>query len=382
MKKLKVMSIFGTRPETSKMAPVIKELCKYESIQSVVCVTAQHREMLDQTLNIFDLKPDYDLNIMQENQTLTDITTRAIKGIEGVLNAEKPDIVLAHGDTTTTFAAALAAFYAKIKVGHVEAGLRTFDRYQPFPEEMNRKLTTSLAELHFAPTSMAKENLLNEGIGNDIIFVTGNTAIDAIQSTVRDGHIFEYSKLNNIDFKNNRVITMTAHRRENIGEPLEHICNAVKRIVSEHKDVIFVYAVHPNPKVTETAKSILGDCDRVILTPPIGMLDMHNLMNKSYLIFTDSGGLQEEAPSLGKPVVVLRNVTERPEGIDAETLVLAGTDENKIYEITNSLLTDSALYTKMSSAKNPYGDGHAAERIVKAILYHFGYLQNRPDDFK
>ena len=381
MKKLKVMSIFGTRPEASKMAPVIKELEKHENIESVVCVTAQHREMLDQTLQIFKLIPNYDLNIMKEGQTLTDITTRAIKGIEKVLTEEQPDIVLAHGDTSTTFAASLAAFYALKKVGHVEAGLRTFDKYQPFPEEMNRKLTCALADLHFSPTGLAKQNLLNEGVRDDIIFVTGNTAIDAIQSTVREDYVFGLDALNNIDFKNNKIIVMTAHRRENIGEPLDQICRAAKRIVESNKDVLIVYAVHFNPLVRASANKILGDCERVLLTDPIEMQDMHNLMVRSYLILTDSGGLQEEAPALNKPVIVLRNVTERPEGITAGTLKLAGTDEDKIFEIATELLNDKALYEKMANAKNPFGDGNAAKRIVEAILFHFGYSENRPIDF-
>jgi UDP-N-acetylglucosamine 2-epimerase (non-hydrolysing) len=381
MKKLKVMSIFGTRPEASKMAPVIKALEKNENIESIVCVTAQHREMLDQTMKIFEINPDYDLNIMKKGQTLTDITCRAIKGIEEVLEKEQPDLVLAHGDTSTTFAASLAAFYQKVSVGHVEAGLRTFDKYQPFPEEMNRKLTCALADIHFSPTTNAKQNLLNEGINADIIYVTGNTAIDCIDSTVKQDYTFELDALNDIDYKNNRVIVMTAHRRENIGEPLEEICEAAKRIVAENEDVVLVYAVHFNPLVQETARRILGGLDRVVLTDPIGMLDMHNLMARSFLLLTDSGGLQEEAPALDKPVIVLRNVTERPEGIDAGTLKLAGTDGKVIHETVTSLLNDKEQYDSMAGARNPFGDGKAAGRIVDAILHHFGYVNDRPVDF-
>jgi UDP-N-acetylglucosamine 2-epimerase (non-hydrolysing) len=381
MKKIKVMSIFGTRPEASKMAPVIKALEKNENIESIVCVTAQHREMLDQTMKIFEILPNYDLNIMKKNQTLTDITIRAIKGIEEVLIKEQPDLVLAHGDTSTTFAASLSAFYQKVSVGHVEAGLRTFDKYQPFPEEMNRKLTCALADIHFSPTANAKQNLLDEGVKAETIYVTGNTAIDCVSETVAADYRFELEALNGIDYKNHRVIVMTAHRRENIGEPLEAICNAAKRIVAENEDVVLVYAVHFNPLVQETAHRILGGCDRVVLTEPVGMRDMHNLMARSFLILTDSGGLQEEAPALHKPVIVLRNVTERPEGIDAGTLKLAGTDETVIHETVSSLLNDKTLYDRMAAARNPFGDGNAAGRIVEAILYHFGYTHNRPVDF-
>ena len=382
MKKLKVMSVFGTRPEASKMAPVIHEMQRHEEIESIVCVTAQHREMLDQILSIFKIKPEYDLNIMKEGQTLTDITSRALRGIEDVLQKERPDIVLAHGDTTTTFAAALAAFYAKVSVGHVEAGLRTFDKYQPYPEEINRKLTCSLADMHFSPTPLARQNLLNEGVDPSLIYVTGNTAIDAIQATAKPDYTFALDSLNHIDFTGRKVITMTAHRRENLGEPLQNICRAVKQIVDENPDVLVVYAVHFNPLVQQTARELLGGCDRVILTDPIGMLDMHNLMARSYLILTDSGGLQEEASAVHKPVIVLRNVTERPEGIQAGILKLAGTDQYTIVSMVTELLHHQALYDQMAHAKNPFGDGLASKRIVEAILYHHGYRKDRPSDFQ
>ncbi len=381
-KQIKVMSIFGTRPEATKMAPVIKELEKHENIKSIVCVTAQHREMLDQVLEIFNIKPDYDLNIMQQGQSLSDILMRALKGLEEVMQKEKPDIVLVHGDTSTTFAGSLAAYYQKIKVGHVEAGLRTYDKYQPFPEEMNRKLTGSIADLHFSPTELAMENLLKENIYLESIFVTGNTAVDCLSTTISEDYKFTLDLLNTIDYKNNRVITMTAHRRENLGQPLQNILKAVKRIVDENADVVVVYAVHFNPAVQEAARSILGGHDRIHLTDPIDMNDMHNLMKRSYLIMSDSGGIQEEAPSLNKPVIVLRNVTERPEGLKAGTLKLAGVNEEDIYNITTELLTNKEEYQKMADAKNPFGDGHAAKRIVEAIQYHFGFVTKRPENYK
>lgn len=379
--KIKVMTIFGTRPEATKMAPLIKAMEKNERINSIVCVTAQHRQMLDQALDIFKIKPDYDLDIMQESQSLTEITTRSLTGLEKVMKKEKPDIVLVHGDTTTTFAGALAAFYSQIKVGHVEAGLRTYDKYQPFPEEMNRRLTGGVADLHFAPTKLAKEHLLKENIRPKDIFITGNTAVDCLKTTIEENYTFSLDELNKIDYKNKRVITMTAHRRENIGEPLENICQAVRRIVNDYEDVEVVYAVHFNPLVRKTAREILGGVKRVHLTDPIDMKDMHNLMNLSYFVMTDSGGLQEEVPSMGKPVLVLRNVTERPEGIEAGTLRLSGVSEENIYKEASVLLNDGEAYKKMARAKNPFGDGFAAERIVDAILYYFGILKERPEDF-
>ena len=381
MDKIKVMSVFGTRPEAIKMAPLVKELEKTPEIESIVCVTAQHREMLDQVLEIFDLHPQHDLNIMQARQTLAGITTRALTGLEEVMGKEKPDIVLVHGDTSTTFAGALAAYYNQVKVGHVEAGLRTYDKYQPFPEEMNRQLTGTLTDLHFAPTPLAKEHLLKENIGEDGIFITGNTVIDALAHTIEDEYTFTVEELNNIDFKNKRVIAMTAHRRENLGEPLRNICHAVKRLVEEYPDVEVVYAVHKNPVVVEPVHEILGGNDRIHLTDPLDLKDMHNLMCRSFFVMTDSGGLQEEVPSMGKPVLVLRNVTERPEGVEAGTLKLAGTDEETIYTMAKELLDNKEEYEKMAQAKNPFGDGQASRRIVESILYHFGKKAERPDEY-
>lgn len=381
MSKIRVMSVFGTRPEAVKMAPLVKELENHLEIESIVCVTAQHREMLDQVLELFDIKPDYDLDIMKERQTLTGITNRVLEGLDKVLDEAKPDVVLVHGDTTTSFAAALAAFYKQIKVGHVEAGLRTFNKYEPFPEEMNRKLTGSLADFHFSPTPLAKENLLAERVNEKDIFVTGNTVIDAIKTTVEENYHFTVEELNKIDYANKRVITMTAHRRENLGEPLQNICEAVKQIVLEDESIEVVYAVHKNPAVREVAFSVLGDLERVHLVEPLDLKDMHNLMKRSYLVMTDSGGLQEEVPSLGKPVLVLRNVTERPEGIEAGTLKLAGIEKETIYGLTKELLTDHTLYAQMAEAKNPFGDGNASKRIVDAILYEFKRITSRPSDY-
>lgn len=381
MKKIKVMSIFGTRPEATKMAPLIKAMDKYDDIEQIVCVTAQHREMLDQVLEIFDLHPDYDLDIMTQRQTLTTITTKALTGLEEVMSEAKPDLVLVHGDTTTTFAGALAAFYGGIKLGHVEAGLRTYDKTQPFPEEMNRVLTGHMADLHFAPTPLAKEHLLKENIGEEGIFITGNTAVDCLKHTIQDNFKFDLDELNNIDYKNKRVITMTAHRRENLGEPLENICKAVLRLVEDYEDVEVVYAVHYNPAVREVANRVLGGHNRVHLVDPLDIVNMHNLMNLSYLVMTDSGGLQEEVPSMGKPVLVLRNVTERPEGVEAGTLKLAGVNEDEIYAEAKELLDNKESYDKMVAAKNPFGDGYAAERIVEAIRYYFGLRKDRPEDY-
>lgn len=375
------MSVFGTRPEAIKMAPLVKELEKTPEIESIVCVTAQHREMLDQVLEIFGLHPQYDLNIMQARQTLAGITTRALTGLEEVMGKEKPDIVLVHGDTSTTFAGALAAYYNQIKVGHVEAGLRTYDKYQPFPEEMNRRLTGALTDLHFAPTPLAKEHLLKENISEDGIFITGNTVIDALAHTIEEDYTFTVDELNKIDFKGKRVIAMTAHRRENLGEPLRNICRAVKRLVEEYPDVEVVYAVHKNPAVVEPVHEILGGNDRIHLTDPLDLKDMHNLMCRSFFVMTDSGGLQEEVPSMGKPVLVLRNVTERPEGVEAGTLKLAGTEEDAIYRMAKELLDDNEEYEKMAQAKNPFGDGQASRRIVESILYAFGKKKDRPDEY-
>ncbi len=364
---MRVMCIFGTRPEAIKMAPVVKALQKDDQMDCIVCVTAQHREMLDQVLRVFDISPDYDLNIMEPGQSLSGITTKALQGIEGVIIEAKPDIILVHGDTTTTFAGALAAYYQKIPVGHVEAGLRTFDKYQPWPEEMNRKLTGSIADFHFAPTTTAEKHLLQEYVKPEDIYVTGNTAIDALSTTINDDYKFTIDLLNSIDYKNKKVVAMTAHRRENLGEPLENVCEAVLQLVNENEEVEVVYAVHLNPLVQQTAAKILGGHDRIHLLDPLDLEDMHNLMARSYLVLTDSGGLQEEVPSLGKPVLVVREVTERPEGVEAGTLKLVGTDTATIVEAGNTLFRDTSAYEAMSGAKNPYGDGHAAERIVKIL---------------
>ena len=365
---IKVMSIFGTRPEAIKMAPLVKELEKREEVKSIVCVTAQHREMLDQVLNTFDIKPDYDLNIMKQGQTLADVTTRALIGLEKVIKEVKPDIVLVHGDTTTTFAGALAAFYNQVAIGHVEAGLRTDDKYSPYPEEMNRQCVDRMTDLYFAPTEISKNNLLKENISEEKIYVTGNTAIDAMSTTVDQDYVhpdLEWIK------PDERMILLTAHRRENLGEPMRHIFKAVKRIVDEFSDIKVIYPIHMNPKVREVASEVFDGCDRIRLIEPLEVFDFHNFLNKSYIILTDSGGIQEEAPSLGKPVLVLRDTTERPEGIKAGTLKLVGTDEEVIYEETKKLLTYIDEYEKMSKASNPYGDGHASERIVDAIVKYF-----------
>jgi UDP-N-acetylglucosamine 2-epimerase (non-hydrolysing) len=367
MKKIKVISVFGTRPETIKMAPLVKELKSREEIESIVCVTAQHRQMLDQVLNAFHIVPDYDLDIMQQGQTLSDITVRVLKGLEEVFQKEKPDIVLVHGDTTTTFAGALAAFYQQIAIGHVEAGLRTYNKYSPFPEEANRQFVGVIADMNFAPTEQSKQNLLREGKPEESIIVTGNTAIDALKTTVRDDYSDEITEW----AKDSRLIVLTAHRRENLGEPMRHMFRAIKRIIEKHKDIKVVYPVHLNPIVVSTANEILGDCDRVRLIKPLEVVEFHNLLNKSYLILTDSGGIQEEAPSLGKPVIVLRDTTERPEGIQAGTLKLAGTNEETIYNMIDELLTDAEEYQRMSKASNPYGDGFASKRIVDAIIKKF-----------
>lgn len=381
MEKIKVLSIFGTRPEAIKMAPIIKEIEKCEHISQEVCVTAQHREMLDQVLDIFNITPNYDLNIMTKNQTLTDITINALKGLEDILEKSKPDIILVHGDTTTTFVGSLAAFYKKIKIGHVEAGLRTYNKYEPFPEEMNRKLTGAMADLHFAPTILSKENLLKENVCEKDIFVTGNTSVDCVKTTVDKNYIFSCNTLNNIDYTNKKVITITAHRRENLGKPLENICSAILQLVENNKDVEVVYAVHFNPLVREVANRILGNNDRIHLIDPLNMKDMHNLIDRSYMVMTDSGGLQEEVPSLKKPVLVLRNVTERPEGLEAGVLKLAGTKQDTIISLATELLNNKNTYNSMINAKNPFGDGFASKRIVNAILYYFDKITEKPENF-
>lgn len=364
---IKVMTIFGTRPETIKMAPLVKELKARDNIETVVCVTAQHRQMLDQVLNAFNIIPDYDLDIMKQGQTLSDITTRVLKGLEKVIEEVKPDLVLVHGDTTTTFAGALAAFYHQIPIGHVEAGLRTYNKYSPYPEEINRQFVGIVSDLNFAPTEKSKQNLLNEGKKPESIYVTGNTAIDALKTTVREEFSDEITEW----AQGSRLLVLTAHRRENLGEPMRHMFKAIKRIIDKYDDIKMVYPVHLNPIVVETANEIFGDCERVKLVKPLEVVEFHNLLNKSYLILTDSGGIQEEAPSLGKPVIVLRDTTERPEGIEAGTLKLAGTEEETIYEILEELLNDNRAYQKMSMASNPYGDGKASEKIVDAIEKFF-----------
>jgi UDP-N-acetylglucosamine 2-epimerase (non-hydrolysing) len=368
-KKWKVMTIFGTRPEAIKMAPLVLELQKYpEQIESIVTVTAQHRQMLDQVLETFKITPNYDLNIMKDRQTLIDVTTNALQGLDKVMKEAQPDIVLVHGDTATTFIASLAAFYNQIAIGHVEAGLRTWNKYSPYPEEMNRQLTGVMADLHFAPTEVSKKNLLDENKNSETIFVTGNTAIDALATTVSEHYTHPVLDKMGED----RMILLTAHRRENLGEPMRHMFKAITRILAEHEDVQVVYPVHMNPAVREIANEILGDNERVHLIEPLEVFDFHNFAANSYMILTDSGGVQEEAPSLGKPVLVLRDTTERPEGIAAGTLKLAGTEEETIYALAKELLTDKSAYEAMAKASNPYGDGHASKRIVEALL---GFLQ-------
>ncbi|TPV41332.1 non-hydrolyzing UDP-N-acetylglucosamine 2-epimerase [Bacillus dicomae] len=366
--RLKVMTIFGTRPEAIKMAPLVLELQKHpDKIESIVTVTAQHRQMLDQVLSIFGITPDFDLNIMKDRQTLIDITTRGLEGLDKVMKEAKPDIVLVHGDTTTTFIASLAAFYNQIPVGHVEAGLRTWDKYSPYPEEMNRQLTGVMADLHFSPTAKSATNLQKENKDESRIFITGNTAIDALKTTVKE--TYNHPVLERLG--NDRLVLMTAHRRENLGEPMRNMFRAIKRLVDKHEDVQVVYPVHMNPVVRETANDILGDHGRIHLIEPLDVIDFHNVAARSYLMLTDSGGVQEEAPSLGVPVLVLRDTTERPEGIEAGTLKLAGTDEETIFSLADELLSDKEAHDKMSKASNPYGDGRASERIVEAILQHF-----------
>lgn len=378
MKRLKVITIFGTRPEAIKMAPLIKELEKHpEHIESLVCVTAQHRQMLDQVLDIFKIKPDYDLNVMKDRQTLNEITMRVLQGLEPVFKEAKPDLILVHGDTLTTFLASYAAFMQQIQVGHVEAGLRTWNKMSPYPEEMNRQLTGVLADLHFAPTQQSADNLRKENKSESQIYVTGNTVTDVFQYTVQDS--FEHPVLEWAAGR--RLILMTAHRREAQGEPHRQIFRAVKRIADEFEDIAIVYPVHPSPAVKEPAHEILGNHPRIKLVEPFDASEFHNFYPKTHMILTDSGGLQEEAPSFGVPVLVLRDTTERPEGIQAGTLELVGTDEEKVYERARALLTDPDLYNKMSQSANPYGDGKASQRIVQAILHHFGKVSERPETF-
>lgn len=375
MKKLKVMSVFGTRPEAIKMAPVVLELGKCPQIESVVAVTAQHRDMLDQVLKLFDIRPDFDLNIMSERQTLFDITSRALLGLDKVLTEAKPDVVLVHGDTTTTFAGAVAAFYHQIEVGHVEAGLRTNNKFSPYPEEMNRRLTSSLADLNFAPTSTAKANLLREGIEADKIFVTGNTVIDALYQTVRADYEFQHVQ------EGKRVILVTTHRRENLGEPLRQVYKALRSLVEEFDDIEIIFPVHKNPQVRDVVNEELGNLERVRLIDPLDYEPFANLMNRATLVLTDSGGVQEEAPALGKPVLVLRNTTERPEALEAGTVKLIGTNRDKVYDAAKLLLTDAQEYRRMAEARSPYGDGHAAKRIVQALLWRHELSTTPPEEF-
>lgn len=374
----RIMTIFGTRPEAIKMAPLVLQLKKEEQLEPVVVVTAQHREMLDSVLETFNIQPDYDLNVMKPGQTLSQVTSRVLTGLEDIIKEVQPDMILVHGDTTTTFAGSLAAFYNEISIGHVEAGLRTWNKYSPFPEEMNRQMTGIMADLHFAPTEQAEKNLLNENKDPQSVVVTGNTAIDAMHTTIDQDYQSEIIQRH----QDKRIILLTSHRRENIGQPMENIFKAARRIVEEVEDAVIVYPMHKNPKVRDIAREYLSDHNRIELIEPLEVVDFHNFAHQSYLILTDSGGVQEEAPSLGKPVLVLRDTTERPEGVEAGTLKLAGTEEEDVYRLTKELLTDKELYQSMSIAQNPYGDGHASERICNHISHYFGLTQTKPESFK
>lgn len=374
----KIMTIFGTRPEAIKMAPLVLALKNDPELEPIVVVTAQHREMLDQVLEIFGITPDYDLNIMKAGQTLSEVTSRVILGLEEVIKEARPDMILVHGDTTTTFAGSLAAFYNEVAIGHVEAGLRTWQKYSPFPEEMNRQMTGTLADIHFAPTDDAAQNLRNENKPEDRIVITGNTAIDALKTTVKSDYRSDILDSTG----ERRVILLTAHRRENIGQPMHNIFSAIRRIVDEFEDVEVVYPMHKNPKVREIAAEHLNNHDRIQLIEPLDVIDFHNFASRSHFILTDSGGVQEEAPSLGKPVLVLRDTTERPEGVKAGTLKLAGVEEEDIYQLTKSLLTDETLYQSMSKASNPYGDGETSQRICEHIKYYFSLTEEKPAPFK
>ena len=380
MKRIKIMSVFGTRPEAIKMAPLVKELARCPMIESISCLTGQHRQMLDSVMEIFDLKGDYDLDIMEKSQTLSTITTKTLLGMDRVIDEVRPDMILVHGDTSTAFSGALSAFYHQVPIGHVEAGLRTWDKYSPFPEEMNRTLIGDMAELHFSPTVSNAENLRREAIRGEI-FITGNTAIDAMSYTVRDDYVFKTPLLDELDLDNKRVIAVTCHRRENYGKPMEDIMRAIADIVQLHEDVEVVYPVHLSPVVRECAQKYLSGKARIHLIEPIDVQEMHNLIARCYMVMTDSGGLQEEAPALGKPVLVLRKETERPEAIEAGTVRLAGVNYHDIVAMANELLDDKTVYAAMAKAANPYGDGFASKRITEAILWHFGLLKDRPKDF-
>lgn len=380
MKKIKVMTVFGTRPEAIKMAPLVLELQKQsQRFEAITTVSAQHREMLDQVLDIFHIKPDYDLNIMHARQTLTDITSNVLINLDKILKEAKPDIVLVHGDTTTTFAASVAAFYNQIPIGHVEAGLRTWEKYSPYPEEMNRQMTDAMTDLYFAPTTQSKANLLKENHKEDNIYITGNTAIDALKQTVDKG--YHHDILDKVS-PDNKLILLTMHRRENQGEPMRRVFKVIREVVESREDVEVIYPVHLSPAVQEAAKEILGNTERIHLISPLDVVDFHNLAARSYFIMTDSGGVQEEAPSLGKPVLVLRDKTERPEGVEAGTLKLVGTESEKVKEEMEELLDNDAEYQRMAQAKNPYGDGKASERILDAIAYYFGVTDKKPIEFE
>ena len=381
MKPVTVMTIFGTRPEAIKMAPLALELSRRENIRALCCVTAQHREMLDSVLEIFHLKPDYDLNIMEPRQTLSTITSKCLLGMDGVLDEARPDLVLVHGDTSTTFAGALSAFYHQIPVGHVEAGLRTYDKWSPFPEEMNRKMVGAIADLHFCPTVTNRDNLARENITKGV-FLTGNTVIDALQTTVKRDYTFQEEVLNRLDYQNRRVILVTCHRRENYGQPMTNIMTALRRIADAFPDTELVYPVHLSPVVQEAAHKYLDGHPRIHLIAPLAVDKMHNLMARCHLVMTDSGGLQEEAPALGKPVLVLRRETERPEAVQAGTVKLAGVEEETIFSLASELLTSESAYAAMAHAVNPYGDGRACRRIADAIEWRFGLRQTPPEEFQ
>lgn len=380
MKKIKVMTVFGTRPEAIKMAPLVLELQKQsQRFEAITTVSAQHREMLDQVLDVFHIKPDYDLNIMHARQTLTDITSNVLINLDKILKEAKPDIVLVHGDTTTTFAASVAAFYNQIPIGHVEAGLRTWEKYSPYPEEMNRQMTDAMTDLYFAPTNQSKANLLKENHKEDNIYITGNTAIDALKQTVDKE--YHHDILDKVS-PDNKLILLTMHRRENQGEPMRRVFKVIREVVESREDVEVIYPVHLSPAVQEAAKEILGNTERIHLISPLDVVDFHNLAARSYFIMTDSGGVQEEAPSLGKPVLVLRDTTERPEGVEAGTLKLVGTESEKVKKEMEELLDNDAEYQRMTQAKNPYGDGKASERILDAIAYYFGVTDKKPIEFE
>lgn len=381
MKKLRIMSVFGTRPEAIKMAPLVKELASREEIESLCCVTAQHRQMLDSVMKVFDLRADCDLDIMTPRQTLSSITSKCLTGMDGAIERLKPDMILVHGDTSTTFAGALSAFYHQVPVGHVEAGLRTHDKYSPFPEEMNRRLVTAIADLYFCPTKNNRDNLLREGIEKGI-FITGNTVIDALRTTVRSDYVFATQKLNELDYANRKVILVTCHRRENYGEPMKNIMLALRQIAEQNEDVELVYPVHLSPVVREAVDAYLRGAPRVHLIEPLPADEMHNIMSRCYMVLTDSGGLQEEAPALGKPVLVMRRETERPEAVDAGTVKLCGVVQDDIVTMAERLIRDRNAYEKMAHAVNPYGDGKACARIADAIEWHFGRRSERPADFE